>query len=106
MCGRGPPFCRYEGTGALTCSWGLSFPRLLPTHTHPESGLISALIPLPPWLGSQRKDLSGSVDSLLLPRGSGEDFDDSQIGFPPQTTCVSKIMGKDLNKYFTKEGMQ
>ena len=48
-----------------TCSWGLSFPRLVPTHVSPESGLISALKFLP-GMGARGR-ISVGTSTLFFP---------------------------------------
>ena len=60
-----------------------------------KAGVGSHLSPeIPPWDGSQRKDLSRDVHSLFPLCGSGKNFGDSQMGFPLRLLVFSKNAGK------------
>lgn len=102
--GRGLPPRRSEGKGAVDRFLDLLLPSPPPYPHKPCVG--SHLCPeIPPWDGSQRKDLSRYIDSLFPPCGSGKNFGDSQVGFLRDYLFFPKTREKDLNGYFTKEEM-
>lgn len=76
--GRDPFHCRYEGRRAVDVLLGPLLP-LAPAY--PPKLRVRLIFALYSTIGSQRKDGSKSTDSVLPPRGSGENFGDSQIVF-------------------------